>query len=249
MADTPKPGLITRRGFVKGCVGAAALGAVAATTVSMVKPLSAPQEERGAGFPYLGTKLVRGPAKVGLPMIPVKVNDKGELEGDATYLDWYGYCGHVQAPGLSSDFTEDNRFRFFVKPDFRNAWYGHLDGQIPLARHFADAWQGASVTWRSEGQKGADVVTAMLMRIDPKALGKPADPVPAMETLYQSVVDTGFIAFVSFCAHACCVPGYMEAQIAKSDGGGKFWERIYCTCHGSVYDPRKLEVFDFADLP
>lgn len=246
MAPEEESGGISRRSFVKGCVGAATLGAAAATGLSMAASLSAPQEEKAAGFPYLGSKLIRGPAKVGLPIIPVVKNHEGILEGSADFLDWYAFCGHVKAPGLAPDFTADNSFYYFAKPDFRGAWYASFDGQKARASHFKEPWDGASVVWRSQGQKGADIITAMLIRIDPAGFLKPAKATGALGALYDAARETGFVAFVSFCAHACCVPGYKETQLARTEG---FFDRIYCTCHGSVYDPRSLDVFDYGDLP
>jgi Rieske Fe-S protein len=46
------------------------------------------------------------------------------------------------------------------------------------------------------------------------------------------------IAYVSFCKHFCCVPGWHESPLALKQG---FFDKMFCTCHFSVYDPLQIK--------
>ncbi|MGQ0536853.1 MAG: twin-arginine translocation signal domain-containing protein [Methanobacteriota archaeon] len=247
----PKPGGIDRRTFVKGCIAAAGIGALGAGLAPFANTLSAPKKKARGTFTYVGTQLKRGPAQVGLPLIPITVNEAGELVGIPDKLAWYRYCGRTW-PGLDDGATEENKFHFFVKrkangdAQFPNLWYVPLDRQVMTRTLFEKVGDGAIASWRSEGLTGNDVMIAFVVRIDPDKFQFPAALEPELAAVIK---ESGFVAFNGACVHACCVPGYKEADLARTEADGAFWESIYCTCHGSVYGVHGLDIYSSALLP
>lgn len=253
----PAPEGMGRRQFVKTAMGVAVVGAVGTTTAGLVVPLST-SRLKIRRFPYLGAKKVGGPAPQGIPLIPLKVKD-GFVEGVPELknagvnhnLDWYKYCAHEGAPGLEADFTADNVLRYFNNPAKvktaekelgRSLWYADkLDQKIEVA-HFTEVGMGAPFRWRSEGQEQNNIVTGIVIRVDPEKVGgKRAEP---GKKFIGKDEESGaaFIAFCSFCAHFCCVPGFKESKIPLDKG---LFEKIYCTCHDSVYDPLNIHEYTF----
>jgi Rieske Fe-S protein len=252
-APPPKPGM-DRRTFVKTAVAAAAVGAVGATGAGLVVPLSTAGGLRIRRFPYVGARKAAGPAPQGIPLIPLQVNADGEIEGVPKLeganvehsLEWYRYCSHEATPGLELGFTDDNVLRYFNNPaKVRVAeqelgaplWYAPLLDQRVRADHFTQVGHGAPFRWRSEGQVDTNIITGIVIRVDPTELqGRDVTPFLATHE------DKTFIAFCSFCAHFCCVPGYQESKIPREKG---LFDKIYCTCHDTVYDPRDLRQYTF----
>lgn len=240
-----------RRQFVKTAVGAAAFGAATTTAAGVMIPIST-RRLRVKPYPYLGAKVLRKPAPNGVPLIPLRINKAGELEGvpelkgvsPAHGLHWYRYCSHEAAPGLQDGFTDDNVLRYFNTSkklqDAEDAfgvplWYADRVGQNVRAQEFEKVDQGAPFRWRSEGQEQNNIVTGIVIRIDPTRLrGKPIAPYLATDEASGAT----FIAFCSFCAHMCCLPGYAESKQAGSD-----LDKLLCTCHGSLYDPREIRQY------
>lgn len=253
-----------RRTFVKGCVTASIAGTALAAGYSMANPLSL-----GGGATktvhYFGTKKVGGPAPRGIPTLPLTFASDGSISGSPTLagqniLDWYHYCGHSQAPGLQTTYTGDEKLYYFVSKDKiatgYDPWYrDHIPaeggfGDPVNVKDFAsyanastkDDVHGAAVAWRSKGQSGKNIVTGVLLRIPDsmKALVayEGADPT----LVGQAGLADGFLAFVTFCTHFCCVPGWHEADLAKAQGA---WDDIFCTCHGSQYDPFTLKSYSY----
>ncbi|HLF06925.1 MAG TPA: hypothetical protein VI893_07135, partial [Thermoplasmata archaeon] len=203
-------------------------------------------------YPYLGARVLRRPAPNGIPLIPLRLNAAGELEGvpelkgvtPSHNLGWYRYCSHEAAPGLDPDFTDDNVLRYYNAPakvQFaakelgHPLWYaGRLEERM-RASQFPGVDFGAPFRWRSEGQEQNNIITGIVIRIDPARLGgRPVEKFLARDA------DSGaaFIAFCSFCSHMCCVPGYAESSQAGPD-----LDKVLCTCHGSLYDPRDIRQF------
>lgn len=251
----PKKKGMDRRQFVKTAIGAATVGAIGATGAGIVVPLSTSGGLNVRRFPYLGARKIGGPAPQGIPLIPLRVTAEGYLEGvpelgdfggkEPHTLEWYKYCSHEAAPGLEKGFTEDNVLRYFNNPVKIAAaegqgipiWYKAFLNQKVHADQFAEVDQGAPFRWRSEGQEQNNIITGLVIRIQKDAVkGKVYDQFIA------TYDDKAFIAFCSFCAHFCCVPGYKESEIPLKKG---LFEKIYCTCHDSVYDPRELKEYTF----
>ena len=238
---------IDRRTFVKRTVGTAAVGAVGAAGLGLAFPLSTTAGLKIPRFPYFGAKIIGGPAPKGIPIIPIKVAEDGTITGVPSHLDWYKYCSHDEAPGLEGGFTNDNRLFYFqnqekihrAETDGIHLWYKDLLDQPLRVNHFDEDGKGAPFKWRSEGQFDNNIITGIAIRLNPEQI----ENVEAAEELMGApFMDQGIVAFCSFCAHFCCVPGYKEAKDAEARDA---WETIFCTCHGSIYDPFVLEEYQF----
>lgn len=250
--DPKRPSGMDRRSFVKTAMGAATVGAVGVGTAGLVVPLSTSGRLKIRRFPYLGARLIGGPAPQGLPLIPIRVNESGEVEGvpsleesDVEHsLDWYKYCSHDEAPGLDPDFTDDNVLRYFnTETKLRDAerelgeplWYHNMLDEPILAEHLTDVGMGAPFKWRSEDQRDTNIITGIVIKVDPASVAGQGYE-PFMDP------DHNLMGFCSFCAHFCCVPGYQESSIPRGKG---LFDKIYCTCHDSVYDPSDIAPYRF----
>ena len=268
--ENPLQKPMKRRDFVKTTMKVAAGGAIVASLAPLavsVNPIQKPLPR----FPYVGARILPpGPAPQGIPLIPVRVNADGVLEGVPENkeskvkhnLDWYKYCSHEQAPGLNPGFTQDNRFRYFaLKEKFAQAkaqgfdlWYESLLDQEVRADHFKKVGDGAPFRWRSEGQIQNNIVTGIVIKVP---LGDLKGEIDVKEKGLQGFVHdnkdgTGFLAVVSFCAHFCCVPGYLENNSPKTKGQasdrgpvGVNNTVIYCSCHDSRYDFMDIRKYTF----
>lgn len=254
----PRKG-IDRRTFVRRTVGTAAFGAVGASGLGLAFPLSTTLGIRIPRFPYFGAKIVGGPAPKGLPIIPVKIDGEGNVTGDPSYqpeetesiLDWYKYCSHDEAPGLEEGFTKDNKMYYFQNPEKIHVaeaqgldiWYKNKVDRPLNVKDFDEVGKGAPFKWRSQGQVDNNIITGIALRIDPAQID--GGQLEEAEGLIGGpFIDQDIIAFCSFCAHFCCVPGYKESKEALNRGND-VWESLFCTCHGSVYDPLDLGRYDF----
>ena len=213
-----------RRSFVRDCVALGLLGATAASGGIAAKAIFG----NAAGtvrVRYVGAKVAQSPAPRALPMIPLRANGEGELEGVPSHLDWYKYCGRERLPGLQESYAGDNVLRYHASPGklsyVADDWYRPLvdqvvrPEQIPLGK-------GAPVRWRSENVGLGQEITGVVVRFPPRDYRGPTD----------GVVD-GVSCFCTFCTHLCCIPGYREIRAAPDD-------KLHCTCHGSQFDPRRL---------
>jgi Rieske Fe-S protein len=247
-APPPKTG-IDRRTFVRRTVGSAAVGAVGAGAFSLGVPLSTTLGLKIKRFPYLGAARIKGPAPKGIPMIPIQVDEDGFLngktsvEGIGNILEWYGYCSHDAAPGLKESFTQDNKLYYFQNPEkIHHAedagikiWYKDLLDKPLHIDHFTEPGMGAPFKWRSHGQLDNNIITGIAIRVNPSE-------VKGKTSLLDEFVDRDIIAFCSFCSHFCCVPGFKETKQAIVENVN---EMIFCTCHGSVYDPKLIQEYQF----
>jgi Rieske Fe-S protein len=250
----PRKDGMNRRAFVKTAVAAAAVGAVGATGAGLVVPLSTAGGLKIRRFPYLGARRVDGPAPQGVPLIPIKINDAGEIEGVPELeeppsgiehsLEWYRYCGHDQSPAFQKGHTDDNVLRYFSNPakvakaavDLgAPLWYANKLGQKVVADDFKDQppGTGAPFRWRSEDLEGNDIVTGIIIKVDTGQMrGEDA----------KAFMAGDLVAFSSYCAHFCCVPGFKESKEAVA---ADWFDNMYCTCHNSVYDPLQIRKYKF----
>ncbi|HVL87389.1 MAG TPA: twin-arginine translocation signal domain-containing protein [Candidatus Thermoplasmatota archaeon] len=255
---------VSRRSFVKGSLLAAAGVAAAGSVGALVNSSFITRDAPVRRLHYIGNTLVSGPAPQGLPLIPLKVEDgvvlgdpdfgSDDPEWSArigSVLDWYKFCGHEDTPGLSSTFRSDNHLKYFLLPEkiasTQSAgielWYRDRIGEDIRVDDFRDVGYGAGFRWRSEGQTGKNIITGIVMRMRRRALAYTPGPWPlgpehferAAEGMYVDLGDgTVLMACISFCKHFCCVPGWQESPLARTQG---FWSKVFCTCHFSVYDP------------
>ncbi|WP_227377520.1 Rieske 2Fe-2S domain-containing protein [Haladaptatus halobius] len=265
----------SRRRFVKGVVGSAALVGIGTGTAAMMKTATAPTGAGGGLTQYYGVESVAGPAPRGMPQIPVEIDDNGDLKGvwpevkkiqkggrtttvaeqklgGVTYSsEWFQYCGVQTYPGIEPDADQDNFFRYTTSQY---------------------EWQSQDV---SEGDKvnidDFSDYTTWGNGIGKSGLGKPASAtwrsqdVPASGTIpiqiirsprieqaaktnqwLQASTAEGFIAILDKCTHFCCVPLFKaDPTSAKFNAENE----IYCPCHQSVYDPFSIEKLSFVALP
>lgn len=269
-----------RRAFVKGCIAAAGVGAAAATGMGLAWPSVIVRKAPAAPVAYYGFHKVGGPAPRGSPLIPVRVNADGVFEGihDAVgpdgqaVLDWYKYCGHAAAPGLTAAYNGDSVLRYFIAEDKLKqgvaVWYKDRLGEPIKPEHFEPGF-GAGFVWRSEGQTGPNILTGAIIRAPTETAWTPEDaafapsrfvpPAKAIKdaewedvrTKFLALTEKGrFVAVSTFCPHFCCLPGWKEApklasSVADPVNGGTAAERMFCTCHFSVYHPFQLAKYVF----
>ncbi|MGQ0536634.1 MAG: twin-arginine translocation signal domain-containing protein [Methanobacteriota archaeon] len=234
-----------RRTFVKACLATAGLGAIGAGLGPFAASVRPPVPARSPRLPFVGSGLLRGPAQVGLPLVPLAVRH-GRIVGLATKFAWYGYC-----PDPPVATAEEGPIRFSVKrrsdgrPTYAGLWYEPLDGTPMEPAHFAAVGDGAVGAWDIAASPEPFLV--VVVRVDPARFRAPAVVEP---DLTASVREHGLVAFRLRCVHACFVPGYKEDPIVRRQDGGKDWDKIVCTTgHGSVFDPTRLEIWDGALLP
>ena len=253
------PAGVDRRAFVKGALTAAGLGVAGAAGFGMFKQAAIVKPTTTRIVKYFGAKVLPGsPAPRGIPLIPITVNADGIIEGvpvrgegddEQNYLDWYRYCSHENAPGLIPENPFDNTLEYFLTKEKLEAaggaakerWWYHDRLETPVR---ADHWKdlpfntGAAFRWRSAGQSGNNVITGILLKLDPKAFKRGEKG----ERENFMIPEHNLIAFSTFCTHFCCVPAFHEDPAAKTMG---FWDMIFCTCHNSRYNPREITEYSF----
>lgn len=245
--DLPEPRRLSRRAFVKGCVYASVAGAAVVGAGAFVPPLSMTSKEPFRRIEYIGSTLISGPAPQGVPLMPLAAAAGGDLrvrpevEGVGSVLEWYKYCAHEKTPGLQQGFKAQDEFiRYFLteekKQTIVEGWYLDKLGAVANVRDFTEIGRGAGFNWRSQGMSGKGIISGIILKIDPGLLefSGAAEDVVREKFLVPTPDGAALIAYSSFCKHFCCVPGWHESPLAKSQG---FWDKIFCTCHLSVYDP------------
>ncbi len=120
-------------------------------------------------------------------------------------------------------------------------WYVEegLIGQEALLSHF-NPGRGAAVAWRMETQKGdprpGTGVPALLLMMEESALEFPKGYVR------EDFVIQGLYAVFNCCTHLCCQSGwqFLPRERQRTDLG---YDTVYCPCHASQYDSRRLEQY------
>ncbi|MBI2078011.1 MAG: hypothetical protein HYT80_06540 [Euryarchaeota archaeon] len=197
------------------------------------------------GGEYWGLRvLAPGPAPMGLPVIPVDVRPDGTLVGRADYLPWYRYCGREAAPGLAEGYRGGSTFVYATRPEKVaraesqgiDLWWKEELGQTARAADFPGVWRGAPVHWRSQGQEGANVVTAVVIRVDPLAYPEP---------FRSEFVGDGFLAATTMDMHFCCTVGYEEHTSPRARlRDDPAHSLVFDSCHDSRYDPRSIKLYE-----
>ncbi len=244
---TPRKDPLTRRQFVKASVVAGTVGAAVAGGAMTLIPLSRPGKAPPR-FKYWAVKVIPNPgtgerskAPRGIPLIPVRINEHGEVVGRPDHLDWYRYCGRNNAPDLGEDFTSDNVFRYAVdgqvlektESEGIDAWYGSRLGQKATAADFSENGRGAPVLWRSEGHESSNPLTCLLLKVDTSKFEA---------TIVEQFFPDGILGVFATCAHLCLVPTWRASRVGYGDGA---WDVFTCFGHGSWYDPYQVVQYDF----
>ena len=265
---------MNRRSFVKTCVGVAGAGALAASGLSLAAGLAIPRAAAGALTRYVGAHRVAGPAPRGIPYIPIRYDASAgafvgkteiapwpgsESTEPVNVLEWFKYCGHSGAPGLNQATRQNNTLTYLAKDDYNivTPWFKDLLDQPIRPEHFPANGFGAAFRWRSDNQEGANVISGVLIRAEPRRIrnvpsvvppAKPLGDEAMMEWVKQEIfaeVDgVTFIGVSTYCTHFCCTPGYREAeQLARPRNA---WDNIFCTCHNSNYNFSEPVWYEFA---
>jgi Rieske Fe-S protein len=124
-------------------------------------------------------------------------------------------------------------------------WYEDLIGEEALVDHF-DPGMGAGVSWKrvvdEEGSLVFPGFPALLLRMEEETLTFPE------EYPRDDFVVDGIYAVFNCCTHACCPPGWQLIPREKYTVDPGF-ETVYCQCHFSQYDPRKIEKYTHPPPP
>ncbi len=256
-------GAITRRTFVAGAAVAGGVACTAATVYALAAPLAIVKTSEAQTIDYMGAHKAAGPAPRGIPWLPVDTDANGNLIGRTEFLgenilEWYRYCGHEGSPGLQPDgWTGPNTLQYFITEDKVaqgfNPWYRSL-AEKRASMNVKDfenqpVGQGAAAIWRSDPEDPvkSNIVTVIIIKVPKDDLesviefeGIAADKKDAAIALIKK---TGFIGYVGFCTHFCCVPGWKEAPGQAIPRGA--WDMIFCTCHMSQYDPITIKAYSF----
>lgn len=240
MADGATDPTMDRRKFVGVALAAGATGAAVAAGALTFIPLTKAIEPTPR-FAYTGLKVLQGSqAPRGLPLIPVRVDADGLVQGVPDRLHWYRYCGRNNAPGLGEGFASDNVFRYHVSEQVleqadadADLWWRDRLGHAARASDLVEPGKGAPALWRSEGVEATNPLTVLLIRVDPSRYDA---------AIAQEFFPDGILAVFNTCAHLCLIPTY---RISRKGYGAGHWEHITCFGHGSWYDPAQIATYDF----
>ncbi|EMA46168.1 hypothetical protein [Halococcus saccharolyticus] len=267
-----------RRRFVKGVVGASALGATGISTALATNLTTTSSGAGGGAIQYYGIENTDGPAPRGLPQIPVEIDDEGNLKGiwpevktetvnneevqiaemqlgGTTYSsEWFQYCGVQTYPGVRPDTDQSNFFRSASSSSYD--WQSDIETGAQLTVSDFDDYE----TWGNDiGESG---------------IGKPAQAtwrsqdLPPQETIPIQVLRSTRIEEM---AKSASDPAVREWLQASTDQGFIAWlnkcthfccvpgfketaefgaaNSVYCPCHQSVYDPFSIVQRQFTSLP
>jgi Rieske Fe-S protein len=159
------PGETGRRRFVKGVVGSAALASVGTGGAAAVNTVTSAAGGGGGPTQYMAIENTDGPAPRGMPIVPVEVNDSGELSGifpeastetvqgvqrtvaemdmgGTTYSSqWFQYCGLESYQGVRPDADADNLLRASASPPPAYEWQQDVEGNAPLTVDMFDDYE------------------------------------------------------------------------------------------------------------
>lgn len=277
-ADEDKyPAESDRRRFVKGVVGASALGTVGVSSAAAINSATTAPGAGGGTIQFMGIENIDGPAPRAMPQIPLKITDDGVLQGiwpetetqeidgqevtvaemnigGRTYSsEWFQYCGLQGYTGIQPDADQDNAFRSVESPPAAYEWQSDLSAGEPLTRDMFDDYE----SWGNE--------------IGKSGLGKPAmgtwrsQDVSPQNTITIQVLrstqikdlaqddpwlsETTTDGFIAW-LNKCthfCCVPGYKAYADSASFGAE--NEVYCQCHQSVYDPFSVVQRQFTALP
>lgn len=262
-----------RRRFVKGVVGGAALAGVGAMGSATVNTLTTSGGVGGGATVATTIAHTGGPAPRGLPQIPVRVTDDGNIEGiwpetttitqegqeievaqeelgGKTYSgEWFQYCGVESQENIAPGFESDNLFRAAPgKYEWQDDTYD--DGDTIHIDDFDDYTEwGNGIGSDGVGKPASVTWRSQDADADLNAIviRSPQIEEAAQNNEWLSAsTDQGFMAYLNVCTHFCCIPDYkVLEESARYDAA----DGTYCVCHQSTYDPFTLEEALFIARP
>jgi Rieske Fe-S protein len=179
--DDKYPGDSGRRRFVKGVVGSATLATVGATSAGAINPMTSQTGVGGGATTFVGIERIAGPAPRGMPMIPVRIDEEGdllgywpeeeetqeagrtvtiaeeELGGQLYSSEWFQYCGVETYPGIRPGVDQDNYFRYAEGSPYEWQQNDVEPGDVANVEDFADYESWSNEIGEEENGKPATV--------------------------------------------------------------------------------------------
>jgi hypothetical protein len=186
--------------------------------------------------PWPGAAHAYGPPTTALPMLPLRVNAQGELEGVAQEMRAYDYCGHHNSTAMRADYRGEEVLRYAPGPDPEQAnrtWYADRVGQPARLADFAGN-ATAMASWRGQGLRGSDLLVFVVGR-----LNRTPDLDPRLDAdEVRSLMVGGLAAFSAASPLGCCILQWRSPSAVAEVRG--FREQLFDTCRSVAFDPDRL---------
>ncbi|HKJ57622.1 MAG TPA: ubiquinol-cytochrome c reductase iron-sulfur subunit [Halobacteriales archaeon] len=268
-----------RRRFVKGVVGSASLAGVGASTSAMINTTTNPSGGGGGITQFFGIERTDGPAPRGMPMIPVRIDDEGFLQGHFPEWEtvteqglelqvareeiggieygaqWFQYCGVQTYPGLQPDADQDNYFRYADNPPYQWQSDEVSAGDQVNVSDFEDF-----ESWGNDiGQAGIGKPAMVTWRsqdvggsgtMPVQVLRIPPDDFEQVTSDSQEWLDAASEQnFIAWLDK--CTHFCCVPTFKGTEQSAQFDAEndVYCPCHQSVYDPYSIVGGSYVALP
>jgi len=268
-----------RRRFVKGVVGSASLAGVGASTSAMINTTTNPSGGGGGITQFFGIERTDGPAPRGMPMIPVRIDDEGFLQGHFPEWEtvqeaglevqvareeiggieygaqWFQYCGVQTYPGLQPDADQDNYFRYADNPPYQWQSDEVSAGDQVNVSDFEDF-----ESWGNDiGQAGIGKPAMVTWRsqdvggsgtMPVQVLRIPPDDFEQVTSDSQEWLDAASEQnFIAWLDK--CTHFCCVPTFKGTEQSAQFNAEndVYCPCHQSVYDPYSIVGGSYVALP
>jgi Rieske Fe-S protein len=278
-ADSDKyPTESGRRRFIKGVVGASALGAVGTVSGAMATTLTSKTGIGGGPTQYFGIKNTDGPAPRGMPQIPIKIDDNGALKGvfpkwesktvsgkevQVAKMDiagyeysvrWFQYCGVQTYKGIQPDANQKNFFRS-AGSSSKYDWMKKVPkGEKLKVKHFSNY-----KTWGNDiGKDGIGKPAKATWRSKDTKSTIPVQVLRSEKIKELANEDGEYSDWIKastekgFIAWLDKCTHYCCVPGFKAYPGSKKFNavnKVYCPCHQSIYDPFDIVRKTFTALP
>lgn len=209
--------------------------AVGLTLVPAFAGCTAPPLVPAGPEPWPGAAHVFGPETSPLPILPLRLNERGEVEGVPAKLPAYQYCARENITALQPGYAGDEVLRYFLHDEWAESFDPWFEDRLgaPVRPEDVPPGEGALVSWRSAGRQGSEVVLAWVLR-----LNQTPDIAPDLDrAAVQGMLAGGLVAFSASSPYFCCTTGYHVSPIAERM---EKWDFLFDTCHFSTYDPGRI---------
>jgi Rieske Fe-S protein len=268
-----------RRRFIKGVVGASALGAVGTAGAAAVTTATSSTGAGGGTTQFFGIENTAGPAPRGMPQIPIEIDDNGNIKGRFPKWEtktvagqevkvakmkiagyeysarWFQYCGIQTYPGLQADADQKN---FFISTDSKYEWQSEKvpPGEKLNVKHFKDY-----KTWGNDlGKDGIGKPAKATWRSQGEDIEQDI-PVQVLRSERIEQLANGDSEYSDW-IKASTDKGFIAwmdkcthfccVPLFKGYAGSKKFNavnKVYCPCHQSIYDPFSIVRKTFTALP
>lgn len=170
-----------------------------------------------------------------LPVLPIRVNERGEVEGVPSNLAAYRYCGHEDIAALSGSYAGREVLHYYLWEEAalsHDLWFEDRLGQPVRAADIPEG-EGALALWRSDASERSDRLAFWVLR-PPREVTIDA----ALDrTAVQGMMAGGLVAYSAASPYFCCTLGWHMSPLAEMQG---HWEHLFDTCHFSTFEPWHL---------